>query len=169
EVEILDLELEPAFDPPARADMVGEVAVEIAGELLAEPARLDWLLRARQREQTVRVAVEDAVAVPLDPRLRPEKHLAAEARDRVRDVGVMEAAGGCPENAVERVHEDLDRVRGDPVARALGRLAPREEIVEERGQDPGLAAERGAVGRDDGVPALRLIVGRSGDVSQRVD
>ena len=93
-------------------------------------------------EQTVGVAVQHAEASGFEPPLRPEQHLAAHAGDRVGERRVVEAAGRRAEHAVERVHQNLDGVRGDVVARLLRGLAPWEELVEESRQDRGLTPER---------------------------
>ena len=125
---------------------------------------------ADSHEEAVGVAVEDAIPAPRHLFFRPEKDLAAEARDRVRQCGVGEAARRRAEHAVERVHQDLDRLAGDGIAGAPGRLAPREEIVEKPRKDPGLATEARSVGGDDGIedgPARARVV--IPDQTQRID
>ena len=105
----------------------------------------------RLHEQAVRVAVEHAPALALDPLLAPQQHLAAEAGDRVGQAGIVEPAGGRPQNAVEGVHQDLDRVALDGVAAGSRLLALRHQLVQQRAQDGLPPEERRAAGRDDGI------------------
>ena len=88
------------------------------------------------------------------------------AGDGVGDVGVVEAAAGCAEHAVERVHQDLDRLGGNSIAVALGLVPLRRQPVEQAGQDSALAAEAGAVGQPDGV---RCSVAVRADEAEGVD
>src|SRR5690606_31150466 len=92
-VELLELELEPALDAPARAHVLGKRCGELPAE--SRPVRLGFVLvvDARGDEQAVGVAVEDAVTLVLEPALRPEEQHLARAGDRVRERGVVEAAG----------------------------------------------------------------------------
>src|SRR5690606_37275194 len=129
-VELLELELEPALDAPARAHVLGKRCGELPAE--SRPVRLGFVLvvDARGDEQAVGVAVEYAVTFVRGAALRPEgKHL-ARAGDRVRERGVVEAAGRRAEHAIEGVHQDLDRVSRDLVTFVYRRRTPREQLVE---------------------------------------
>src|SRR5262249_26127698 len=121
--------------------------------------------RTGEDEEAVGVAVEHAVAVGFDTRLRPEEDLSTEAGDGVGDRRARETARRRTEHAVKRVHEDLDGVAAHRVARGLARLPRGGERVEQRRRDPGRPSEGGAVGSDEGVvPRLRLA-----QKSERVD
>jgi hypothetical protein len=118
-------------------------------------------------EEAVGVAVEHAGAARLDPGLAPQQQLAAEAGDGVGEARVEEAAGGRAEDPVERVHQDLDGLAGDGVARAPGRLAPRQDLVEDPAEDALLPPEDGAVRGLDRV--LLELAGLGSDEVERVD
>ena len=154
QIQLLELELETALHVPARLDVPLEVAIEQRGEPCSLGARLLRIARVGAHEQAVGVAVQHTEASRLEPLLRPEQQMLAHAGDRVGERGIEEAACRGAEHTIERVHQDLDGVRGHVVAAALRRLAPREQLVEESRQDRGLAVER-AVGCTDQIEIRR--------------
>ena len=83
--------------------------------------------------------------------------------------GSKKTAGGGPEHAVERVHQDLDGLAGHRVAGLLGLLAAREQIVEQSTEDAPLAPEARPVGCLDGVAGV--VTGRPAlpDQAERID
>ena len=101
---------------------------------------------AGKDEQAVRIAVKDIEAPVLEPRLGPQQEVPALAGDSVRDGGIVETAGGGAEDAVERVHEDLDSLGGDVVVSALRHFAGLGQAVEHPREDR-LASAKGGAGR----------------------
>ena len=106
-------------------------------------------------EHRVGVAVEHAHALLGEGVARPAQRLLAEAGDRVRDVGVEEAARGGAEHAEERVQHDLDRLRGVHVAALARRGARVPEALDDARQDPAAAREARAVRRFERVAPSR--------------
>ncbi len=122
------------------------------------------VVAAGQYEETVGIAVEDRKSRLLEPLLGPEQQLASRAGDRIRERRIVEPARGRPEHAVERVHQNLDCVRGDVVVRLLRRFAAREQLIEQARQNRRFAAER-AARRSDHIVFRR----RRFAVRQRID
>ena len=88
----------------------------------------------------------------------PAQQVLAKAGDRPGQGRSREPAPLGTEHAVKGVHDDLVDVRGDLVAALARRSAACEKPREQLGQDPGLTAEAGPVGRADqgrGVAGLR--------------
>ena len=88
-------------------------------------------------------AVQHPMALRFDPCLAPSEQFASEAGDGIGEARVEEAAGRRPEDTVEGVHQDLDGVALDGVARPARFLAPRQEFVEDLAQ--GFAGEAAEV------------------------
>ena len=92
-----------------------------------------------QHEERVGVPVDHLEAFALDERLASPDDLVPAHRDAAGEPRVEEAAAPRPEHAVERVHEDLDRVLEGLVAGAFRLVAARPEVGDEVGEDAAFA------------------------------
>src|SRR5262245_19337072 len=81
----------------------------------------------------------------------------------------MEAASRSPQYSVEGVHQDLDGVALDVVARPLCRVSLGHEFVQQFGENSRPARESGAVRRHDYVFVCGALLGIGSDEVQRVD
>ena len=150
-VEFLELQFQSALDIPPFTHMARDRRVDLPHETFAASMRLARVGEAGKDEQTVGVAVQDIETPVFEPGLGPEQEMPALPGDGVRDGGVVETAGGRAQDTVERVHEDLDRLRGDIVIFAFGRLAGLGQAIKHPWQDRLATAKRGAGRRTDHV------------------
>src|SRR5262249_32016022 len=109
-VQLLELELELAVDAPTVGDRALELGIERGRELARLQLRCNWIAAPRKNEQAIRVSVDHIESATLQPALRPEQHLAAHTGQRVPNGGIRKTTGRRAEHAVERVHENLDRL-----------------------------------------------------------
>jgi hypothetical protein len=167
-VDLLELELEPAPDAELLPKRLGDVGADDLAEALGPPGGPGGIGLARIDEERVRVPVDDAVTGLPDGGRREPDHVLSGDGDRVGDVGREEPAGGGPEHAEQRVHEDLRGLGADRVAVLArpGSLLP--EARDQLGQDARLVGAEGSAARRPHDRAVGPLARRH-DVSQRID
>ncbi len=146
---------------------LGHVAPHVGADLRRQPEPQGHgpfrVTLAGADEQAVRVPVEHLVAAALEPGFRPEQEVPPLPGDGVGDVRVVKTAGRRAEDPVEGVHENLDGLGGDGVAALPSGLPAREQLVENAGQDAGLAAEADAVFQGDDAVVRGIGVGHEAE------
>ena len=139
----------PSLDPLAQLGGAGERcgALVLAGS--SRPAEVE------RNEDGVGISVDDVD--PFGPKGLggPFQGLLPEPGDRVRHLGIEEAARGRGEDTEHCVHHDLHRLISMPIAPHLGLFAALHEPLDDRREDRLLAGEACAVRSDDRVVFAR--------------
>jgi len=112
-----------------QAEFLAQVAfppgIHVRHQGAADLARFFIRMRRFQPyKRGIRVAIDDLVALFRDQFARAVHDVVAAQGDRRGQARVEKAAAAGPQHAVERVHDDLQRLRQRCVAFALGRFAP---------------------------------------------
>ncbi len=130
-----ELEFECAFQAIGLPEVIAPPVVDVRDKAAANLARIGLRPCAAQpHERGIRVAVDHLVAARFDQRPRLLHDLVPSHRDRRGEPRIEESATAGPEHAVERIHDDLERLGKRLVLVALGGFAPLPDFGDDGGQ-----------------------------------
>ena len=171
-VDLLELELRSARARRTRARSASATsgADRRRAALVGAPGRRCRVGSPTSTKSESGVAVDDAMAAPLDRGRREADHVLAGDGDRVGDRRREEPRQASPEHAEERVHEDLRRLRRRPRRPPRARCARSSRGARPAsGRMPGSSRAEGRAARRADRAAAPGVSWRRHDVGQRVD
>ncbi|MNX88796.1 hypothetical protein D3C86_1207820 [compost metagenome] len=131
----LELEFQRAVQAEGLAQVVAPPVVDVSHEFTPDACRIVLGMGTAQPDEGgIGVAIDHVKAARLDQQPGLAHDLVAAHGDRRRQARVEEAAAARSQHAVERVHDDLQRLRERLVLLALGRLAALPDPRDDGGQ-----------------------------------
>ena len=139
-----ELQLQRVLQPELLLQMLLPPGVDPLHQRPADLRRLLLVMRLFQpHEGGVGIAVNHLIAFGFDQLAGLAHDLVAAQGDRRRQPRIEEAAAARSQHAVQRVHDDLQRLRQGFVVLALGGLAPLPDLFDDRRQAVFAAREAG--------------------------